>query len=108
MVLIIIVVILMDNTADIPYAGHYVTLCGISTDQIHVQSAIEIEPTNEEEDNTRTSSPLLSYCLVLCNPAPESPAPYMYVTSKHLEKAWRSDGTDEDIILIRKDPHYLL
>jgi hypothetical protein len=94
------------------YAGHYVILCGTSSDPFHVQNAIGIEPDECIDDNNdHASSPSSSsvnqkgqpaYCLVLCNPAPESPAPYMYVTPRHFEIAWRANGTDEDIIFIHK------
>lgn len=42
------------------------------------------------------------FCFVISNPAPETPAPFMFVTPRRLEASWRAKGTDEDIIFIRK------
>jgi hypothetical protein len=75
------------------YAGHYVILCGKSFDSGHIKKALawESKTYNSERD---------SYCLVLSNPG--IPDQTMFVTPQLLERAWRAEGTDCDIIFIAK------
>lgn len=75
------------------YAGHYVILCGKSFDSDHIKRALawERKTYNSERD---------SYCLVLSNPG--IPDQTMFVTPQLLERAWRAEGTDCDIIFIAK------
>ena len=85
-----------------PYSGHYVLLCGISYDPTHVSQAIEecpLHPTDLQQDTAVTDT-VLSYCLVLKNPALDCGT--QFVMPRHLEYAWKSNGTDEDIIFIAK------
>ncbi len=75
------------------YAGHYVLLVGISTDTEDIAQAEAY--CGKEED-----PPSTPYCLVVKNPNwPES---ITFVTPTLFEKAWRANGTDEDVILIAK------
>jgi len=70
------------------YSGHYVVLCGVSTDEVHISHALG----NENE--------VASYCLAIKNPACVYPMQYM--KPAHFERSWRSSGTDEDIIFIMR------
>ena len=84
----------------LPYAGHYVILCGTSNDPKHVEIA------NAGED-TRGEGHFEEFCFVVCNPdSPSTRADsnYTFVTPQRLEAAWRAEGTDEDIIFLRKIP----
>ena len=76
------------------YAGHYVLLVGISTDNQDISQA-ELHCGKEEE---RSSSK--PFCLVIKNP--NRPESISFVTPSLFEKAWKADGTDEDLILIAK------
>lgn len=85
-----------------PYSGHYAILCGTSNDPKHVEIA------NSGEETTcfkETTSSLEKFCFVLCNPDPCrncDGSNYAFVTPERLEASWRADGTDEDIIFLRK------
>mmetsp|Transcript_13851 Transcript_13851/g.34800 ORF Transcript_13851/g.34800 Transcript_13851/m.34800 type:complete len:344 (-) Transcript_13851:182-1213(-) len=84
----------------LPYAGHYVILCGTSNDPKHVEIA------NAGED-TRGEGHFQEFCFVMCNPdSPSTTADsnYTFVTPQRLETAWRGEGTDDDIIFLRKIP----
>lgn len=73
------------------YAGHYVVLCGMSCEPKHLQQAQQLY---NEVSNSK-------YCFVIQNPA--SPCQEAsYITPTLLEKAWRSQGTDDDIIFVSK------
>jgi cytosine/creatinine deaminase len=80
------------------YAGHYVILCGTSDKPQHVQDAKSIMP-----DDLRAASEMeTDLCCVLANPDPSSTGPFQFVLPHHLEAAWRSSGTDDDIIFLHK------
>lgn len=85
-----------------PYSGHYVILCGTSTDPKHVEIANCCEETTSCEEATDSVD---NFCFVLCNPDPccnRDGSNYTFVTPQRLELCWRAHGTDEDIIFVRK------
>lgn len=72
------------------YTGHYVILCGITHDPECV----------EESDNFLDSdTPTFDYCLVLRDPAQQGD---VYMTPERFEKAWKAEGTDNDVIFFSK------
>ena len=73
------------------YSGHYVVLCGVSTEKRHIAHALG----REKE--------MASYCLAIKNPA--SVSPIQFIKPAHFERCWRSNGTDEDIIFIMQRHH---
>jgi hypothetical protein len=75
------------------YAGHYVILCGKSSDSDHIQKA---KSWGKERSDDRHEP----YCLVLVNPG--IPDQIMFVSPRLFEQAWRAEGTDCDIIFIAK------
>ncbi|KAG7343815.1 guanylylate cyclase [Nitzschia inconspicua] len=83
------------------YAGHYVILCGTSDDPQHVEKANRVRPDNNIATQSLTDTSF-GVCCVLANPDPASPSPLEFVMPDHLEAAWRSKGTDDDIIFLRK------
>ncbi len=96
----VVAIVLLDNnilrntfTSD-SYSGHYVILCGISSDEDDIQYAHVNYP--DEDDCT----PHFDFCIVMKNPA--SWKEVEYVTPSIFEKAWRARGTDEDVIFISK------
>lgn len=76
------------------YAGHYVLLVGISTDNQDISQA---ESCCGKEQDSSSSTP---YCLVVKNP--NRPESISFITPSLFEKARTADGTDEDLILIAK------
>ena len=66
------------------YAGHYVVICGISTDAAEIAEA------------SGAASDAPSYCFAVKNPAKDRATDF--VAPALLERAWRADGTDDDII----------
>jgi len=83
-----IAMVLVDNSllckeVSRAYAGHYVLLCGTSCEEEH------IERSGTEE----------SYCLMLCNPGRGA----SMVCPVLFEKAWRAQGTDEDILFLVRE-----
>jgi Guanylylate cyclase len=96
---------MMDNTSNTcqlnEYAGHYVILCGTSDNTQHIQSARTITLYDKNETYISWNKER-EFCCVLANPDPSSLAPYMFVMPEHLEAAWRTVGTDDDIIFLRK------
>jgi hypothetical protein len=90
-----------------PYAGHYVVLCGTSNEPRHVEIANSGESNDHRESvkGDKCDEQNEGFCFVLCNPDPSSTVAgsnYMFVTPKRLEASWRAQGTDEDIIFLRK------
>jgi hypothetical protein len=71
------------------YGGHYVVLTGMSCDPSHVKEAKRNDPDSVD-----------GFCVVVKNPASKNETDY--VTPFLLNKAWRSKGTDDDIIFIAK------
>lgn len=85
-----------------PYSGHYAILCGTSNDPKHIEIANSGEETTCSKETTGNSE---EFCFVLCNPDPchnRDGSNYTFVTPQRLEGSWRADGTDEDIIFLRK------
>jgi len=105
----------MSSSSMNSYAGHYVVLCGVSYDKDDITVA-EIEergyrsdfleePTTTTHDNggggESSSSPSLSkFCMVIKNPSSSNSTDF--VTPAHFERAWRANGTDEDVIFVAK------
>lgn len=90
-------VILRRNLSHHPsesYSGHYVILCGISTDE----DDIEYAQLNYPDDDSNTTQ--YNFCIAVKNPA--SWKQIEFVTPSIFEKAWRARGTDEDVIFIAK------
>ena len=101
-------IVLLDNTifaqldtdenkqeSGLPYSGHYVVLCGISTDE----NDLKFAKMNSLKDDGET----YNYCMVIKNPGVWKET--QFVTPRLFETSWRAKGTDEDIILIAKH-HY--
>mmetsp|Transcript_30536 Transcript_30536/g.46852 ORF Transcript_30536/g.46852 Transcript_30536/m.46852 type:complete len:422 (-) Transcript_30536:169-1434(-) len=80
-----------DRSKSSSYSGHYVIMCGVSFNPIHIATA-------EKMDNIHTS---IDYCVVIKNPARSNETDY--ITAELFTKAWRAEGTDEDIIFIAKN-----
>lgn len=86
-----IAILLVDNsilrppfltTTKTTYAGHYVVVCGMTVDP---------DDCGKGSDEN---------CVAIKNPA--SPNETDYIPSSHLEKAWKTTGTDDDIIFVVK------
>lgn len=92
-----IAMVLLDNAvlkrSGVDYAGHYVLLVGIST------SAEDIEQAESHCGQEEGPAPT-PYCLITKNP--NWPGSISFLTPSLFEKAWRADGTDDDVILIAK------
>jgi len=89
----IVAIVLLDNSVlrqvRQSYAGHYVILCGMSCDPVHVRKAKRSDRKSTDE-----------YCLVIKNPGSDNEVDY--VSPFLLEQAWRAKGTDDDIIFVAK------
>lgn len=89
----VVAIVLLDNSIlrnrGNTYGGHYVVLCGMSCDPSHVQDAKRNDPNSIDD-----------YCLVVKNPASKKETDY--VTPFLFNEAWRSKGTDDDIIFVAK------
>eukprot|EP00804_Cyclotella_cryptica_P016891 CCRYP_001849-RA/>CCRYP_001849-RA protein AED:0.06 eAED:0.04 QI:0/0/0/0.5/1/1/2/0/314 len=81
-----------NNQSNTSYSGHYVVLCGISYDSNDVCYAKSFSSEDSFDDN--------DFCMVLKNPG--SWKDQELVTAKRFEEAWRSNGTDEDVIIINR------
>mmetsp|Transcript_51237 Transcript_51237/g.123702 ORF Transcript_51237/g.123702 Transcript_51237/m.123702 type:complete len:525 (+) Transcript_51237:315-1889(+) len=102
-----------ERTTPTPYMGHYVIVCGVSYQEDHVRSSRALDLgvndySSEQHDDQhpqpnheKPPPPRQSYCFVVMNPAP-SGDPIMYISPQRFEHAWRADGTDEDIIFVRR------
>ena len=71
------------------FSGHYILLCGISTDSEKIAVA----------NRSKHGSCPEEFCFVIRNPGDPS---YRYISLSLLETAWRSPGTDDDVIFIRR------
>ncbi len=105
----IVAIVLLDNTiynqqsnlstskihdqSDLSYSGHYIVLCGISTDKNDINTA---KMNSQKDDDMEPCN----YCLVVKNPGIWKET--QFVTPSLFEKSWRAKGTDEDVILIAK------
>ena len=89
----IVAIVLLDNSilrgTRNTFAGHYVVLCGMSCEPVHVRKA-------KRSDRKSTDD----YCMVIKNPGNGNVVDY--VTPYLLEMAWRGKGTDDDIIFVAK------
>ena len=75
------------------YMGHYVVVCGISTNPDHLVESYAMEEIAMQE-------PTDPYCIAVANPGVSKPI--MFVNPQRLERAWRANGTDCDVIFIAK------
>lgn len=75
------------------YMGHYVIVCGISMDPDHLVQAFS-------SDEVTSEAPIDPYCIALANPGISKPI--MFVSPSKLERAWRADGTDCDVVFVAK------
>lgn len=71
---------------DDTYAGHYILLQGISYQDDHLQ----------QSGGTSVDS---GYCFVVKNPGCSGTT---YLSPDRFERAWRAEGTDEDILFVAK------
>lgn len=78
------------------YSGHYVILCGVSHDCNDVKYAKSFS-NEDSNDNAQ-------FCMVMNNPG--SWKDQEFVTAKRFQEAWRSNGTDDDVIIIKKHSNY--
>lgn len=76
--------------SSIEYSGHYCLICGISTDEKDISYA-KINTVEDQEDDH-------NYCIVMKNPGLWKTL--QFVTPTRFERAWRSKGTDEDVIIL--------
>jgi hypothetical protein len=83
------------------FAGHYVILCGISTNPHDVQIAQSFDRETCINAGCKGSKND-TYCLVLLDPAPRNASKVVFVTPQRFERGWRAKGTDDDIIFIAK------
>ncbi|GFH52614.1 hypothetical protein CTEN210_09090 [Chaetoceros tenuissimus] len=72
------------------FSGHYIIICGISTDSEKIAIAKRSKDAGVCPEE---------FCFVVRNPGDTS---LDYISLSLLETAWRSSGTDDDIIFIRK------
>lgn len=79
-----------DIVGEDQYIGHYVILCGISTDKESLEAAKEFDGNSEAGED---------HCLVMYNPGHNNPR-IMFVTPSRFQRARSAKGTDEDIIFI--------
>jgi len=75
------------------YTGHYVVLCGISSDENDINCALMNTPDGND------ARP--QFCMVVKNPG--SSKIVELVTPSIFEKAWRAKGTDEDVVFLAKN-----
>lgn len=74
------------------FSGHYILLSGISTDSEKIAIA------KRSEDGVGCTE---EFCFVVRNPGDEYSS-LDYISFSLLETAWKSSGTDDDIIFIRR------
>jgi hypothetical protein len=72
------------------FSGHYVLICGTSSEMLDLSRA---KGNKSKGDDCR------QICIVIKNPG--STEPFDFVTVDLFESAWKSNGTDDDIIFIR-------
>lgn len=77
---------------DSEFSGHYVFLYGISKDPNDIANAQQRFPCAATDS---------SFCFVVLDPGTSQPC--TFVTKEVFQKAWRSNGTDSDIIFIVVD-----
>jgi hypothetical protein len=92
------------HVVDDTYAGHYILLQGISCKHEHLQQArgtsIDMDAAADADDSHSD----YSYCFVVQNPNPGCSGT-TYLSPDRFERAWRAEGTDEDIIFVAKHVH---
>jgi hypothetical protein len=75
------------------YVGHFVILTGISNDPEHLSEAIQ-----DSTGTTAGTARRETCCLVVQNPGCDAFVSYWSLA--RFERAWRAEGTDEDILFI--------
>jgi Guanylylate cyclase len=86
----------VDTSSLSSYVGHFVILTGVSSDPKHLSEAMQDSTDTEMTASSSASSE--TWCLVVQNPGCEAPVSYWSLA--RFERAWRADGTDEDILFI--------
>eukprot|EP00538_Stauroneis_constricta_P000564 CAMPEP_0119566594 /NCGR_PEP_ID=MMETSP1352-20130426/33534_1 /TAXON_ID=265584 /ORGANISM="Stauroneis constricta, Strain CCMP1120" /LENGTH=556 /DNA_ID=CAMNT_0007615727 /DNA_START=100 /DNA_END=1770 /DNA_ORIENTATION=- len=92
-----------NNEKEAAYAGHYVLLTGISTNKDHIQIANGRDESEDEDygDNNKNNMADASYCCAIVNPGTKERL--SFVSPRRLLHAWRSPGTDNDIVFVVKE-----
>ncbi len=80
-----------NRSDDVCFSGHYVILCGISTNEKDITKAKECFV----ELNTSVDP---SFCLVINDPGCSEN--YTYIPKDIFENCWRAKGTDSDILFL--------
>eukprot|EP00559_Dactyliosolen_fragilissimus_P008486 CAMPEP_0184869354 /NCGR_PEP_ID=MMETSP0580-20130426/33761_1 /TAXON_ID=1118495 /ORGANISM="Dactyliosolen fragilissimus" /LENGTH=389 /DNA_ID=CAMNT_0027370779 /DNA_START=549 /DNA_END=1718 /DNA_ORIENTATION=+ len=78
------------------YSGHYVILCGVSYDKDDITKAESNCVNNHHKKYGH--EPRDKYCMVIKNPGSKNATEF--VTPKKFDSAWKSSGTDNDIIFL--------
>lgn len=93
------------NKIDMSYSGHYIILIGISKHADDIERAVSNQ--NQDQNQSQTSDSVTAneenyppYCLVIKNPGIDQAVDF--IAPHHFELAWRAEGTDQDIIFLRK------
>lgn len=82
------------------YVGHFILLTGISYDSNHLKQARQLSRDAVGCENTNDNAP---YCFVVYNPGYDTEhGGVCYWTVSHFERSWRTSGTDEDIIFVKR------
>jgi Guanylylate cyclase len=91
------------TSAAAPYTGHFIIVTGTSRDLKHLKQA----STTSTASSTNSTAPRGNdddddddYCFVANNPGVDETV--SYICPSLLERAWRAEGTDEDIIFLYK------
>jgi len=86
------------------YSGHYILLCGISTNPDNIRQAHEYSSSGATRTTTADithSDNTNYYCFVIHDPGKNAMQSPTFVTPEHFEQCWRAEGTDDDIIFVR-------
>ena len=82
------------DTENQSYSGHYVVLCGVSHDEDELEYArMRLTEEDRASDN-------YDYVMIVKNPGLWKDTEFVHPAM--FEKAWRANGTDEDIIFLAK------
>jgi hypothetical protein len=86
--------------AAVPYRGHFIILAGTSRDAKHLKQACTASSTTSTGGSGDDDVVVDDYCFVAYDPGVHDSI--SYICPKLLERAWRAEGTDEDIIFLYK------
>ena len=96
---------------EVSYTGHYIILCGISTDTQNLEQAWKNQFGNQSERSPKSCNKCFnaepdiapsSHCIVIKNPGTVEAVDFFMPS--HFESAWKANGTDQDVLFFRK--HY--